>query len=146
MTEKRMFGDEIRYGSLDEFGEPVLELEESVSADEELAAILEWPRVFEDDDGNPYELFGLVEDQGTSAVFSFSRNLAVGKDYSYRGAMVVTAEQNVALRRWIETRLAARAEVEQKEKRIESLLREHGLDDASIRAKREQLLRENGLL
>ncbi|MFH2063302.1 MAG: hypothetical protein ABIJ46_04065 [bacterium] len=124
-------------------------------------------------DGMRYRLVGIVKDEnrpgGFLAVFAFSKNLAIDDGVRYFRGMEISAEvagnvprwverqldlrraaakkAEVArnIRRWVERQLDIRRAAAEKADKIRMLLEEHGLDEKTVAAQRQKLLKEHGL-
>lgn len=97
------------YLSDGDFGEVLVDLESQGAefpCDKELAELLGWEKIPLDDSGDPYVLEGVVrgEDGREGLVFSWSQNVALGKDYTNRQVFTPTAEQLAGVRRLLEDR------------------------------------------
>lgn len=115
--------------------------------DADLARILQTDSKQRDDNGHPLQFEDLIEDDmgKTLVVLSGSHNVGIGDDRSRYDFDEVDPGQAAAIRQWVEAK-AREAEAEAaRQRRIVKVLREHNLDDASVRAAQQRVLTEAGL-
>lgn len=143
------WSDNERDGEVKDFGQIVIDLEEQdyeLPCDDEMAQILGWDGVPTDDEAEPYFVLGIARSDGQEAlVFSMSRNLAIGHDYTYASSYRITKEQSTGVKSWIEARCAEVDAAKDKARQIQELFKANGLDDSSIRERRYELLEKHGL-
>jgi len=102
--KKENWSDEIRDADTEEFGVPVMENNDQKiiwEMDEKLAKILGWDEIKKGDDGEPYEVLGVVQAETKAVVFNFMRNLSVDDDRWYSSAYTVSDEVAEEVCRWI---------------------------------------------
>lgn len=145
-----LWSEELSDAEVSDFGEVIVNISDlgdfEMKTDAVLAGILGWNEVPTDDDNDPFHVEGIVDDgYKMYVVFSMSRNFSLGHDYRCLASYVVSAEAEGHVQVWIKAQQdAAEAEMA-KAHRIQELFEANGLDDKSVRRRREELLEEHGL-
>lgn len=142
--------------AVEAFGEPVIWLVDEfgvgprfdeLPVDADLAQLLGWDTVPQDDDGNPYVVLGIARNKkGVEILVTCKIVHRPGDMETMHGVgYILTAEQSVAVREWIYRVIPKRKIVRRHKKIIEGQFRTMGVDDKTIARRRKKILREDRL-
>jgi len=128
------------------FGKVILDLsDEMVAMDGDLQEILGWEKIPTDDLNSRWEVAGITSHgEEFLLVLSWEEDMDRGMR-EYWGSYPLSGKEYPAIREWMAKKNKVLNEKEEKRRRIRELLREHRLDDESVKKRREALLWEHGL-
>lgn len=141
--------------AVEAFGEPVVWLVnelgvrpqfDELPVDADLARVLEWDTVPQDDDGNPYVVLGIARNKGEEILVTCKIVHRPGDLETMHGVgYMLTPERSAAVREWIYKFIPKHEIVQRHQRMIEGQFRHEGVDEDTVNRRRRAILRRDCL-